>query len=72
MTRPKIKIEWLSDDYDCDTCGFSCSEGARVTLDGVVLLELIPLAHCFGGDDWDEREIFAKTLDKLGYDLEME
>lgn len=72
MTKLKLKIELLSDYYDCDTCGSSYSEGARVTLDGVLLLELIPVAHCFGGDNWDEREVFAKILDKLGYDLEME
>ena len=29
----KIKIEWLTDCWDCDTCGWSSAEGARVYFD---------------------------------------
>jgi hypothetical protein len=62
-----IKIEWLSDYIDCETCGGNDADGARVTIDGFVALELIPHAHCFGGDHWDERAVYRSILEHLGY-----
>lgn len=67
-----IKIEWLSDSYECDTCGVSFADGARVTIDGDKdrSFELIPVAHCFGGDHWTSEEVYQKIIQHLGWDIE--
>ncbi len=66
---PKIEIEWLSDSNDCEQCGGGYAQGARVTLDGEPLLELIPRASCFGSkDDWDTDQVYALILRALGYE----
>lgn len=63
-----IKIEWLSDYSDCDQAGCSggYSEGAKVWFDDELVLDLQPVATCFGGDSWDNEEVFRLILDKLG------
>lgn len=65
-----VKIERLSDDNDCDTCGSNYADGARVTLNGEPLLELTPVASCFGGAHWDKADVYRLTLEKLGYQVE--
>lgn len=62
-----IEINWLSDSSDCDQAGCSggYSEGAVVKVDGKTILELIPVAHCFGGDNWDKDTVWAMILEKL-------
>lgn len=60
-----INIQWLSDSSDCDTCGMSYAEGAVVT--GAVTLDLTPSSHCFGGDNWDQSDVYKLILEKLGY-----
>jgi hypothetical protein len=62
-----VNIEWLSDSTDCDQAGCSggYSTGAIVKLDGTIILELIPVAACFGGDSWDREDVWAMILEKL-------
>jgi hypothetical protein len=62
-----IEIEWLSDSTDCDQggCSGGYSTGAIVKLDGTIILELIPVAGCFGGDSWDRDDVWAMILEKL-------
>lgn len=67
-----IKITRLHDDYDCEDCGYSDAYGAVVTLDGIELLRLEPVAHCFGGRDYSDEDIFREILIKLGYNVEIE
>ncbi len=67
MTAPALHVEWLSDCSDCETCGGGSAEGARVTLNGAPFLDRIPRAACFGGDSWSADEVFAATLELLGY-----
>lgn len=67
---PKLKIGFLSDDYDCDECGASYAEGARVYLDNKLILERLPVAHCFGGSHWDTADIYKEILGHLGYEVE--
>lgn len=69
MTQNIIHIEWLHDDWDCETCGWSWAEGARVTLNGETFLELIPSAHCFGGDHWSNDAVYLEIMKKLGYTI---
>ena len=64
----RIEIEWLFDSNDCDQCGGGWATGARVTLDGQPLLELIPVADCFGSEsDWATDEVYKRILETLGY-----
>lgn len=67
-----IKIKWLVDEYDCshEGCSGGWAEGAKVTLNGEPFLELIPVAHCFGGDSWTNEQVFEEILKKLGYNVE--
>jgi hypothetical protein len=64
-----IKIKWLYDDHDCETCGSSYAEGAVININGKEI-ELEPLAHCFGGTTYDERKVFETILKELGYTVE--
>lgn len=67
----KIQIRWLSDDHDCETCGWSYAEGAEVIIDGVPFPEdLTPHAHCFGGAHFTSEEVFQKILEHLGHTVE--
>ncbi len=64
-----IHIEWLEDSYECEMCGPSYSDGARVTIDGVVALELLPHAYCYDGDHYDRVDVFRRILAHLGHVL---
>ena len=66
-----IRIEWLSDSFDCDQAGCSggYSEGARVYFDEKLALDLTPVAACFGGISYDTEEVFGCILAKLGHNL---
>lgn len=65
----KIEIKWLDDEHDCDTCGTSWAEGAIVTIDGERALDLDPLAHCFGSDDYSREEVLRRILAHLGHEV---
>lgn len=67
-----IRIEWLTDSHSCETCGSSFAEGARVFVDGRMTLDLAPVAHCYGGDDYQENEVFARILQLLGHSVQDE
>lgn len=70
MGTQELKILWLSDGYDCDQCGGAYAEGAKVFLNGELILELAPVAHCFGGSSWMESEVYKQVLGKLGFTIE--
>lgn len=66
-----IQIKWLIDTHDaCETCGWSWTEGARVTIDGEVALDLTPSAHCFGGTHYDPQDVYDRILQRLGHTVE--
>lgn len=65
-----IEIQWLTDENDCDTCGPCYAEGAKVLLNGEPLLDLIPAAACFNGDDYSSSEVFLRILGELGYEVD--
>lgn len=66
-----IKIEWLHDSYGgCETCGASYAEGARVYIDGELALDLAPAAHCLGGADYQEGEVYTRLLQHLGHTVD--
>ena len=67
----KIKIEWLTDCWDCDTCGWSSAEGARVYFDDKLVIDLTPVAHCFNNENYDDHYVFDQILQKLGHTMEI-
>lgn len=66
----KIKIEWLSDSHECDTCGTSWATGANVWIDGILTLELLPHAHCYEESHYNPDEVYKRILHQLGYEVE--
>lgn len=67
----KIKIDWLTDEHDCEVCGWNTASGARVTIDGVVALEMLPVAHCTGGQHYNEMDVYEGILLHLGHKIEI-
>lgn len=61
-----IEIERLVDCSECDDCGCSFADGARVSVDGSVVFELVPRADCFGGTSFDDDEICIAILRHMG------
>ena len=68
----KIKIEWLSDWSECDTCGPSYAEGARVYIDDALVIVLEAAAHCFDGSTYESEDVFKAILEHLGHTVEFE
>lgn len=67
-----IKIEMLSDSYECDTCGWSDAYGAKVYFDGELAIDMTPVAHCYSGvNSHSDEDIFAAILNKLGHTVEI-
>jgi hypothetical protein len=71
-----ITIDWLEDESDCDTCGWSYATGARVFLSDdetgsfdEIITEM-PSASCQGGYDKSSSEIYQAILEKLGFKVE--
>lgn len=62
-----IRIEWLFDTSDCDTCGMTWAEGAKVYFDGKLRLDLQPVAYCCGCDSWSTDEVYALILKEFGH-----
>lgn len=67
----KIEIEALGDSYECDTCGWSDAYGAKVYFDGELVLDMTPVAHCTGGNNYTDEDIFTAILQKLGHTVEI-
>ncbi len=61
-----IRIERTQDSHECETCGFSAADGARVFFDGVLKIDLHPIAACFDGVDYDDDDIYREILRELG------
>lgn len=66
----KIKIERLTDNHRCETCGSSYADGANITLfncDGDIITEyeLEPFAHCYNAHSYTDEEIFTKALEMV-------
>jgi hypothetical protein len=43
---------------------------AKIYVDGVLSLNLVPKAHCFRGNNYDHNEIMRRALDLVGIELE--
>ena len=64
-----IKIEWTSDEHDCETCGWSYASGANIYFDDELAIELVPIANHFGGQTYTNDEVYTAILEKLGHTI---
>lgn len=64
-----IHIQWLSDEKNCELCGPSWSRGARVSIDGIPILNLEPVASCTDPLDYSEEQVYSETLKALGHTI---
>jgi len=60
-----IEIESLTDEWDCETCGWDHADGAKVRIDGVEILYLEPIAHCYNGVSYATDEIYNEIISHL-------
>jgi hypothetical protein len=68
----KIKIEWLTDQYDCEDCGFSWAGGANVYFDDEFVIGMQPSAACYDGASYSDADVYDAILQKLGHTVEHE
>jgi hypothetical protein len=62
----QLEIIRTSEYRDCEQCSGGSAEGARIELDGKVLVDLVPVAHCFSGISYNEAQITQAILHALG------
>ena len=62
-----FRLVETTDSYDCETCGTSWAEGYKVYRDGALWLELKPVAHCYGGDNFTLADALQKIIEELGH-----
>lgn len=67
--RHSVEIEWVYDEYDCELCGPSYAEGAIVRVDNVVVLEMMPSAHCYSSESYEPEEVYNALLTRFGFDV---
>lgn len=58
----KVHIKWLDDTHECETCGFSYAEGAKVFIDGKLIIDKVPISNCCNPLYWNEEEILREIL----------
>lgn len=66
----KLKIEWLHDETDCETCGASYAQGFRAYLDGELIDEFVPHAACYDGDSIEPDDVWVRLFKH--FDIEVE
>ena len=66
----KIKITWLIDEHDCETCGYSSASGAVVNIGDHVTIVMEPVAHCYNGVSYNTEDVYERILFELGYVVE--
>lgn len=67
--RHSVEIEWVYDEHDCEVCGPSYAEGAIVRVDNVVILEMMPSAHCYSSESYEPEEVYNALLNRFGFDV---
>lgn len=69
MKDKEIKIEWLTDEMDCETCGFNWASGAMVTMPDGSTIDLSPSVSCFESTHYEQEDVYKAILEKLGYSV---
>lgn len=60
-----FEIVHLEDECECETCGTSYARGYRIYMDGDLIVDKTPYAHCFNGDDYSGHNPHADILEQL-------
>ena len=47
------KIIYLTDSYDCETCGCNYAEGYQIYKTDELVVDKSPVAHCYDGINFD-------------------
>ena len=63
-----IKITRTYDEHDCDDCGYSTAEGAKIYINGRKVLDLKPVAHCYEGKTYSDIDILKAVLEYLDFE----
>jgi len=67
-----ISIKTTSDTYDCDVCGMDWATGGKIYIDGRLVDEVEPIAHCYGGTSASEDELIYLALAHMGIEVEVD
>ena len=67
-----IIIEPLEDTWECDDCGTDYAIGAKVFIDGVQVIDLVPIAHCYDGVSYDDEYIYNAIINHLNLPINVE
>lgn len=51
-------VQRLSDHHDCETCGWSASDGYQIYKDGVLIIDNQPIASCFDSVNYDYAQAY--------------
>lgn len=73
--QTKVVIKWISDGYDCETCGSNWASGALVTIttpSKTEVIDMTPVAACFDGVSYEDSQVWDAVLHKLGVIVEHE
>lgn len=68
----QLEVTLLEDHHDCETCGSSFAQGALVRLNGEVVVDRTPCAHCFGSNSFPLDRVLYETLERLGFTVTVE
>jgi hypothetical protein len=66
----KIKIDWITDEYECETCGWNIACGAIVTFENGDKIDMTPTAGCVDPVDYGGDEVYEAIFKKLGHEIE--
>lgn len=70
----KLRIVHLTDWHDCEDCGPSAAEGYQIFIDGSeeAVIKRIPTAHCYSGEEFDNKQLLIDVLSHFGHEVEIE
>lgn len=57
--------------WECETCGTDYAVGGKVYIDGELVIDAIPVAHCFCGRSFEVDELLVLALKELGHTVEV-
>lgn len=67
----QLEVTLLEDHHDCETCGSAFAQGALVRLNGEVVVDRTPCAHCFGDKSYPLDQVLCEALERLGYEVKV-
>lgn len=62
----KYEIIFMEDSSDCELCGTEYAGGYQIYLDGVLIIDKHPVAHCYDASDYDPSGAYRDILELEG------